>query len=81
MEKINRMAENLGVDAMWKAAREHLIKIGEIPPDEPGEAKGEEADSASPPEIAGEAQGQGQSQGQGQGPSQGQSEASRWMSV
>jgi len=72
LEKINRMAENLGVDeVMWKAGREHLIKIGQIPPDEPGEAKGEGADGASPPEVAGEAQGQGQ----------GQSEASRWMSV
>ena len=70
LQKINRMAENLGVDkVMWKAAHEHLIKIGEIPPDEPGEAKGEEADAASPPEVAGEAQGQGQS------------EASQWMSV
>ena len=74
LEKINRMAENLGVDeVMWKAGREHLIKIGQIPPDEPGEAKGEEADGPSPPEVAGEAQGQGQGQSQ--------SEASRWMSV
>ena len=32
MERINRMAENLGVDeVMWNAAREHLKKIGEIP--------------------------------------------------
>jgi len=78
LEKINRMAENLGVDeVMWKAGREHLIKIGQIPPDEPGEAKAEGADGASAPEVAGEAQGQGQ--GQSQSPSQ--SEASRWMSV
>ena len=56
LEKINRIAENLGVDeVMWKAAREHLIKIGQIPPDEPGEAEGEEADAASSPEVAGEA--------------------------
>ena len=70
LQKINRMAESLGVDeVMWKAAREHLIKIGEIPPDEPGEAKAEEADAATLPEVAGEAQGQGQS------------EASQWMSI
>ena len=74
MEKINRVAENLGVDeVMRKAAHEHLIKIGEIPPDQPGEAEGKEADAASPPEVAGEAQGERQSQDQ--------SEASRWMSV
>ena len=70
LQKINRIAENLGVDeVMWKAAREHLIKIGQIPPDEPAEAKAEETDASSPPEVAGEGQGQGQS------------EASRWMSV
>jgi len=56
LEKINRMAENLGVDeVMWKAGREHLIKIGQIPPDEPGEAKGEEATHPASPEVAGEA--------------------------
>jgi len=56
LEKINRMAENLGVDeVMWKAGREHLIKIGQIPPDEPGEAKGEEAAHPASPEVAGEA--------------------------
>jgi len=72
LQKINRMAENLGVDeVMWKAGREHLIKIGQIPPDEPGEGKGEEADASSPPEVADEAQTQGQ----------GQSEPSQWMSV
>jgi predicted transcriptional regulator len=55
LTKINRIAENLGIDeVMWKAAHEHLIKIGEIPPDEPGEAKGEEADAASSPEVPGE---------------------------
>jgi hypothetical protein len=39
MEKINRMADNLGVDEMWNAAREYLKKHGGIPPDEPGEAE------------------------------------------
>jgi len=53
LEKINRMAENLGVDeVMWKAGREHLIKIGQIPPDEPGGAKGEEATHPASPEVA-----------------------------
>ena len=43
MERINRMAENLGVDeVMWNARREHLKTIGAIPPDEPGEAEGAE---------------------------------------
>ena len=37
-DKINRIAANLGVDeVMAAAARAHLIKIGEIPLDEPGE--------------------------------------------
>ena len=41
MDKINRMAANFGVDeVMAAAAHAHLIKIGAIPPDEPGEADG-----------------------------------------
>ena len=41
MEKINRMADNLGVDEMWNAAREYLKKHGAFPadPDAPGEAE------------------------------------------
>ena len=39
MAKINRVADNLGVDEMWNAAREYLKKHGGIPPDEPGEAE------------------------------------------
>jgi hypothetical protein len=39
MEKINRMADNLGVDEMWNAAREYLKKTGAIPNDAPGEAE------------------------------------------
>ena len=39
MAKINRMADNLGVDEMWNAAREYLKKHGGFPPDEPGEAE------------------------------------------
>ena len=46
MEKINRMADNLGVDEMWNAAREYLKKTGTIPNDEPGEVEAVE-DSAS----------------------------------
>jgi hypothetical protein len=51
MEKINRMAENLGVDeVMWKAAREHLIKIGVVSPDEPGEGPAREGEGQAGPE-------------------------------
>jgi hypothetical protein len=55
MDKINRIAANLGVDeVMAAAAREHLKTIGAIPADEPGEAEGEGADLASSSEIMGE---------------------------
>ncbi len=41
MDKINRMAANFGVDeVMYAAAHAHLIKMGEIPPDEPTETEG-----------------------------------------
>ncbi len=40
LDKINRIATNLGVDEVIAAAREHLIKIGEVPDEEPGEAMG-----------------------------------------
>ena len=77
MEKINRMAENLGVDeVMWNAARAHMIKIGQIPPDEPGEADGaqdpagaDESDAAASPASLAHEQEEGQSQ------------AANWMSV
>jgi predicted transcriptional regulator len=56
LDKINRIAENLGVDeVMWNAAREHLKKIGEIPADDPGEAAGDGADMANETEEATEA--------------------------
>ena len=56
LDKINRIADNLGVDeAMAAAAREHLKKIGEIPGDEPGEADGEGAEPTGGPEFTGEA--------------------------
>jgi hypothetical protein len=65
MDKINRMAENFGINEAFAAAvQAHLIKIGEIPPDEPGEADAVD-DPASP---AGEQP-------------QAQSEAANWMSV
>jgi hypothetical protein len=65
MERINRMAENLGVDeVMWNAAREHLKMIGEIPADETGEAEGAETPAGSD-EV------------QPEGPSQ----PTQWMSV
>ena len=39
MDKINRMAENYGIDeVMWAAAHEHLKKLGVVQ-DEPGEAE------------------------------------------
>jgi hypothetical protein len=42
MEKINRMAENFGIDAEFEAAvKAHLKKTGQIPDDEPGEAEGQ----------------------------------------
>ena len=57
IDKINRMAANFGVDeVMAAAARAHLIKIGQIPPDEPGEA-----DPAEDPRPAEEQQ-EGQSE-------------------
>jgi DNA-binding CsgD family transcriptional regulator len=47
MERINRMAENFGVDeVMWNAVRKHLKQIGAIPA-EPGEADGAEAPRGS----------------------------------
>jgi hypothetical protein len=65
MDKINRMAENFGINEDFAAAvQAHLIKIGEIPPDEPGEADAVD-DPASP----------------AQEQQEGQSEAANWMSV
>ena len=48
MDKINRLAENLGIDKDFEAAvQAHLKKTGQLPADEPGEAGGLEADNAS----------------------------------
>jgi predicted transcriptional regulator len=58
MDKINRMAANFGVDEVTAAAaRAHLIKIGEIPDDEPGEAEGQGADEPGPEAVTAEANG------------------------
>jgi predicted transcriptional regulator len=46
MDKINRLANNLGIDKDFEAAvQAHLKKTGQLPADEPGE--GETADMAS----------------------------------
>jgi uncharacterized protein YdbL (DUF1318 family) len=56
MDKINRVANNLGIDeVMWAAAQEHLKKTGQIPADDPSEAEGLDADSAESPDFMGEA--------------------------
>jgi hypothetical protein len=67
MEKINRMANNLGVDEMWNAAREYLKKHGRFPadPDELGEAE----PVGEPAALIEEQQ------------PEGQGEASQWMAV
>jgi uncharacterized protein YdbL (DUF1318 family) len=46
MDKVNRLAENLGIDPAFEAAvKAHLQKTGQVPADEPGEAEGQEADA------------------------------------
>jgi predicted transcriptional regulator len=53
LDKINRIAANLGVDeVMAAAAHEHLKKTGQIPADEPGEGEGEGAELAGSPEFS-----------------------------
>jgi hypothetical protein len=45
LDKINRLAENLGIDENFAAAvQAHLKKTGQIPADEPGEIEGQDAD-------------------------------------
>ena len=56
LDKLNRMAANLGLGEVIAAARrERLKKIGELPADEAAEAEGEGAAQASAPEAAAEA--------------------------
>jgi DNA-binding CsgD family transcriptional regulator len=66
MEKINRMADNLGVDEMWTAAFEYLKKHGSFPAD--ADAPGQAEAVGDPTDLI---EGQQNSQG----------EASQWMSV
>jgi hypothetical protein len=76
MQKINRMADNLGVDEMWNAAREYLKKHGAFPahPDEL-RVGGEAEDLGLGEEVAevGVAEAEDQPEGQG--------EASQWMAI
>jgi hypothetical protein len=56
MDKINRMAENFGIDEAFEAAvKEHLEKTRGVPPDAWGEPEGLDADSAESPDFMGEA--------------------------
>jgi uncharacterized protein YdbL (DUF1318 family) len=56
MDKINRLANNLGIDENFAAAvQEHLKKTGQIPADEPGEAEGQDAGPVSSPDFMEEA--------------------------
>jgi hypothetical protein len=56
LDKINRLAENLGINEAFAAAvQEHLKKTGQIPDDEPGEAEGEGADLVGAAEFMEEA--------------------------
>jgi DNA-binding CsgD family transcriptional regulator len=65
MDKINRMAENFGVDeASWKARRDYIEKTGKIPNSELAET-----DAVEGPEESAEAQ------------QEGQDGAANWMSV
>jgi hypothetical protein len=55
MDKINRLANNLGIDEAFAAAvQEHLRKTGQIPADEPVEADGEGAEPAGSTDFIGE---------------------------
>jgi hypothetical protein len=54
MEKINRMAENFGIDEVrWNAVGEHLERTQGVPPEGWGEAEGLAADSADLSDVMG----------------------------
>jgi hypothetical protein len=56
MEKINRMAENYGIDEVrWKAVGEYLERTQGLPPEGWGEAGGLGADLADSSDVTGEA--------------------------
>jgi hypothetical protein len=56
MDKINRLADNFGINAEFEAAvKAHLEKTSKIPDNVPGEAGWEEAELAAAPDFVGEA--------------------------
>jgi hypothetical protein len=56
LDKISRLADNLGIDENFAAAvQAHLRKTGQLPADELDEAGGEGAELAAAPEFMGEA--------------------------
>jgi hypothetical protein len=56
LDKINRLADNLGIDENFAAAvQAHLKKTGQIPNDEPDEADWEGAELGAAPDFMGEA--------------------------
>ncbi len=56
LDKINRLAENFGIDKDFEAAvQAHLKKMREMPADGPGEADWEGADPVGSPDFMGEA--------------------------
>jgi hypothetical protein len=56
MDKINRLAENLGIDKDFEAAvQAHLKKTRGLPPEGWGEAEGLGADLVGSPDVMGEA--------------------------
>ncbi len=56
MEKINRMAENFGINEDFAAAvQEHLKKTRGLPPEGWGETEGRDADPADSLDSMGEA--------------------------
>ena len=58
MDKVNRLAENLGINEEFAAAvHAQLQKTGQIPADEPGEAEGQDADLVGSPDFMEEANG------------------------
>ena len=57
MEKINRMAENFGINAEFEAAvKAHLKKTGRIPNNEPGEAEAVEDQTSLADQQEGESE-------------------------
>ena len=57
MDKLNRVAANLGVDEVYLAVREHFRKVRALRDNEPGQAEGEQAPEASPEEAPTQADG------------------------